>query len=107
MDERFHERLWNVAKEDRVVLEQLAPELPPPVDTCEMIVPADDLLMIYRKKIKEWEARGWRMDLKKLYETRTRMAYAIPSPSRQGMKNWPVPAVPLIPPGQKIEAAAE
>ncbi len=106
-DANFEKRLMFVAEEDRVVVEKLEPVLPPPVDTCEMIVPADDILMIYRRKLKEWEARGWRMDLKKIEDDCDRIAYAIPSPSRRNIKGWPVPAVPTIKRSERANAAAE
>ena len=92
---------------DRVVVEKLEPILPPPVDTCEMIVPADDILMIYRRKIADWEARGWRMDQKKIEEDRGRIAYAIPSPGRRGGGKWPIPPVPTINSNASVNAAAE
>ncbi len=106
-DVAYSKRLMFVAEEDRVVVEQLEPILPPPIDTCEMIVPADDILMIYRRKLKEWEARGWRMDLQKIEEDRGRIAYAIPSPDRRSGEKWPIPPIPTIKSPAQVNAAAE
>jgi hypothetical protein len=69
------------------------------------MVPADEPILRYRRKLKEWEQRGWRIDMAELNRTRQRVAYAIPSPERRNHKGWVLDAVPLVSPSEKAESA--
>lgn len=97
MDARFLERMGVAVEEDRIVVEKLEPAIPSREAIGEFIVPADDVLMAYRQRLKEYEERGWRMDVDELRRNRGRVVYAIPSPRRREEPNdWAVTAVPLL-----------
>ncbi len=87
-----------VAYEDRNVLEPLRPILTPRTNTHETFVPADKPAARYRERVKEWEAKGWRIDSDKVNRNRDKVAYAIPSPARRKSKGWALDPIPLIPP---------
>ncbi len=89
--------MYNTARQDRDVLMAVRPVLTPETRTKEFFVPADSPIARYRDRIKEWEARGWRIDLDKVDHNRKQVAYAIPCPARRGSKGWILDPVPLIP----------
>ncbi len=96
-DERFKERNAYVANQDREVLTDLLPVLTPNTNIHEIFVPADHPIGRYRERVKEWQARGWRIDKKTLRDTRDEVAYAIPSPARREVKGWVLAPIPLLP----------
>jgi phenylpropionate dioxygenase-like ring-hydroxylating dioxygenase large terminal subunit len=97
LDKRFLERMGVAVDEDRVVIEKLDPAIPSKEAVGEFIIPADDILMVYRRRLTEYQSRGWRMDLEALDRNRNRVAYAIPSPTRRDHgQDWAVTAVPLL-----------
>ncbi len=87
---------WMIAAQDITVLSALQPALTPPTNTREFMLPADEPIVRYRRKLKEWEQRGWRIDMAELNRTRQRVAYAIPGPERRNHKGWVLDAVPLV-----------
>jgi phenylpropionate dioxygenase-like ring-hydroxylating dioxygenase large terminal subunit len=96
-DENFLKRMGVAVEEDRIVIEKLDPAIPSKEAVGEYIVPADDIIMHYRRRLAEWERKGWRMDLETLARYRGRVAYSIPSPSRRAdPSGWAVTAVPLL-----------
>jgi phenylpropionate dioxygenase-like ring-hydroxylating dioxygenase large terminal subunit len=96
-DRNFLDRMGVAVEEDRVVIEKLDPPIPSKEAIGEFIVPADDVLMAYRERLGEWQAKGWRMDLEAMSRNRGRIAYAIPSPARREQpKDWAVTPVPLL-----------
>ena len=64
----------------------------------QLTVRADALSMHYRERLREWEARGWRIDTDALARIRphTRV-FAIPSPARRELRGWCLDTVPLRP----------
>jgi hypothetical protein len=96
MDKKVNEMNWMIAAQDIKVLSALEPALTPPTNTKEFMVPADEPILRYRRKLKEWEQRGWRIDMAELNRTRQRVAYAIPSPERRNHKGWVLDTVPLV-----------
>lgn len=110
-DARMMERNQYVAFQDRDVLLRLRPVLTPRTNTKETFVTDDEPIAHYREKIKEWEARGWRIDIDKVRAAKDRVAYAIPSPARRDNKGWALDPVPLLPrrdvSERMIRAAAE
>ena len=107
-DDLMNERNMYVAKQDKVIIEDLRPVLTPPTNTKEYMVPADRSILLYREKLREWDALGWRIDMDAVERNRTKVAYAIPSPRRRHHKGWVLDAVPLIPGEQaraKLKAA--
>jgi phenylpropionate dioxygenase-like ring-hydroxylating dioxygenase large terminal subunit len=85
-----------IAQEDIDVLTDLNPVRTPHGTTQELLVPADRPTVRYRQYLNEWEKRGWRLDLKKLRETRGDVAVAIPCPDRRVHGNWVLGTAPTI-----------
>lgn len=103
-NENFLKRIGVAVEEDRVVIEKLDPPIPSREAMGEFIVPADDVLMTYRRRLTEWEARAWRLDLDAMARHRDRVAYSIPGPARRSDPgDWAVTAAPRLgadPPGR-------
>jgi phenylpropionate dioxygenase-like ring-hydroxylating dioxygenase large terminal subunit len=95
-------------REDRVVIEKLRPA-ESPIDTHHEFMLADDGIMVrYRERLREWQARGWRIDSDEVHRLRQRSAFAIPSPARRSGGGWVLDAIPLIEaPKSTAEAKAE
>jgi phenylpropionate dioxygenase-like ring-hydroxylating dioxygenase large terminal subunit len=97
MDKRFLERMGIAVEEDRIVIEKLDPPIPSKEAIGEYIIPADDVLMTYRRRLTQYQENGWRIDLAEIKNNQGRIAYAIPSPARRDhAQDWVVTAVPLI-----------
>ncbi len=90
-----------IADEDIGIIEELNPVRTPESSTREILISGDECIGAYRKHLRQWEQRGWRIDRKILRETAGDIAYAIPSPARRSSKNWVLDTVPLI--GTKAE----
>jgi phenylpropionate dioxygenase-like ring-hydroxylating dioxygenase large terminal subunit len=105
-DESFNRRNLFVADEDKEVIEAIDPMIFPESNTKEVFVPADTQIGEYRRYIKDWQARGWRIDSQTVEETRGRVAYAIPSPARREGHNFPLDAVPLVKGSEKATKVA-
>lgn len=95
-DEEVNARNWTIIKQDIKVLTELNPVITPPTNTKEFMVPADKVILIYRELLKEWNERGWRLDVEAINRVGSRVAFAIPSPSRRKQKGWVLDSVPLI-----------
>ncbi len=106
-DKRMMDRNEYVALQDRDVLEPLKPKLTPRTNVHEIFVEHDKAIARYRERIKEWEARGWRIDIDEVARTEGKVAYAIPSPARRETKGWVLDPIPLIPGENLRKAAAE
>ena len=103
-DGRFVERNQVVAGQDREVLSEINPTVTPETMSGEFFVPADKAIARYREYFKDWEARGWRIDVAEVNRNQKRVAYAIPSPGRRTQpKGWILDPVPLIPPGRVVD----
>lgn len=97
MDDKVNAMNWNIASQDITVLEDLQPRLTPPTNTREFMVPADEPILRYRQKLREWDRLGWRIDTDRLQRERPGVACAIPSPARRDSRGWILDAVPLVP----------
>jgi predicted pyridoxine 5'-phosphate oxidase superfamily flavin-nucleotide-binding protein len=106
MDQRVADRNWMIAEQDIVILTELNPKLTPETSTKEFMVPADEPILRYRRKLREFESRGWRIDIEAVNRDRPRVAYAIPGPQRRLAKGWVLDAVPTIP-GESAARAAQ
>ncbi len=95
-DARIEEVTLQVVHEDVGVLEALSPVRTPDSNTKEILVPGDTAVVRYRDYLKDWDARGWRIDYKALEAKRGDIVYAIPSPARRESGNWVLDTVPLI-----------
>ncbi len=94
-DQRMIGRNEHVVFQDRDVLRKVRPLLSPGVPRQEYLVPADKPVGRYRELLREWTARGWRIDSDEIEASRHRRIYAIPCPARRSAKGWvldPVPA---------------
>lgn len=90
------ERNQYVANQDKVVIEDLRPVLTPETSTKEFMLPADKCILMYRDKLKEWDAKGWRIDMDTVEKNSAKVAYAIPSPARHEQKGWVLDSIPLV-----------
>jgi len=97
LDKNFLSRMGVAVEEDRIVVEKLEPAIPSKDTIGEFIVPADDVLMVYRQRLQEYQGRGWRLDLAEMARNEHRMVYAIPSPARRAdPKDWAVTPAPMV-----------
>ncbi|MAF83113.1 MAG: aromatic ring-hydroxylating dioxygenase subunit alpha [Gammaproteobacteria bacterium] len=88
-----------VAKEDIDILEELDPVCTPANPSDEVLVPSDGAVISYRKFLKQWRDKGWRIDIDAMCASRRNKTYAIPCPSRRTSGNWVLDPVPLLPGG--------
>jgi phenylpropionate dioxygenase-like ring-hydroxylating dioxygenase large terminal subunit len=95
-DEEIMEMNESIAVEDVHVLEDIAPMKTPDNMVSEVMVPSDKAIVGYRNFIKEWDARGWRIDIESVKREQHTKVYAIPSPRRRTEKGWVFETVPLI-----------
>jgi phenylpropionate dioxygenase-like ring-hydroxylating dioxygenase large terminal subunit len=95
LDEKVAEINRRVALEDVAILENLWPLRTPDTNNKELLTEGDEMVLRYRKHLKEWGAQGWRIDTRQLRQTTGDIAYAIPCPGRRQSKNWVLDAVPL------------
>jgi hypothetical protein len=57
-----------------------------------------------RELLKDWEARGWRIDEEAVAREEQRVARTIPSPGRREQpKGWVLDPVPLVPPAASYQ----
>lgn len=108
-DDLIRERNWYVAKEDIAIVERLHPVLTPASMTKELMMPADRVIQMYREKLHEWNALGWRIDAEQIERNEKKTAYVIPSPARRKQKGWVLDPVPLLaapPAGKRAESAS-
>ena len=97
-DKIIKERNWYVAQQDIVIVEKLHPVITPETNTKEFMTPSDQSIVMYRDKLKDWDSRGWRLDLDKIERDSKRIAYAIASPERRNQKGWVLDAAPVVAP---------
>ncbi len=95
-DQRIEDVTLQIVHEDVAILERLSPIRTPNSNIKETLVPGDAAVVRYRECLKEWDAKGWRIDYQKLQETQGDIAYAIPSPARRTAGNWVLDPVPLV-----------
>ncbi len=92
------------------MLENLHPVITPETNTKEFMTPSDKCILIYREHLKDWDAKGYRVDTGAIESTEGRVAYAIPSPERKNVKGWVLDAVPMVEVGRaaadKLKAAS-
>jgi phenylpropionate dioxygenase-like ring-hydroxylating dioxygenase large terminal subunit len=96
MDQKIVDINMEIAQEDINILVKLNPVRTPETTTKELLVPSDEPVVNYRAALKGWQARGWRLDLKKMRELQGDVALTIPCPDRRIRKNWVLDEVPRI-----------
>jgi phenylpropionate dioxygenase-like ring-hydroxylating dioxygenase large terminal subunit len=92
------ERNQYVANQDVKIIENLRPVLTPDKNTKEFMVPSDKCILLYRESQREWDKRGWRIDMEEVNRNLGKVAYAIPSPARREQKGWVLDPVPVMSP---------
>lgn len=88
-----------VAQQDIDILDEVEPVRTPPTMKKEFMVRSDSCIVRYRHHIKEYEKRGWRIDLKEFHKEMDKgdRVFAIPSPRRRKEDGWILDAVPMMP----------
>lgn len=99
LDRAVSKRNMLVAEQDRVIVERLAPQRTPRRAPTELLMPADKIVALYRQRMREWEYRGWRLDVEALNRRRERgdNVTVIPSPARRESSAWVLDPAPLLP----------
>lgn len=99
LDTKINERNMFIASQDIKVMNEVMPRLTPPSRAKELMMPADKVILQYRDKLDEFEARGWRIDMAAVQAARERadVIFAIPSPARRESQAWVLDEVPRIP----------
>jgi phenylpropionate dioxygenase-like ring-hydroxylating dioxygenase large terminal subunit len=95
-DQQIIDINMEIAQEDINLMVKLNPVRTPETLTKELLTPSDEPVVHFRRSLKDWEARGWRLDMKKIAELRGDVAIAIPSPARGESKNWVLDEAPRI-----------
>ncbi|MFL2769433.1 MAG: Rieske 2Fe-2S domain-containing protein [Rhodospirillaceae bacterium] len=98
MDDTINERNAAVTVQDQVVIERLEPILTPLSPSEEVMVESDAVIIRLREYYKDWEDRGWRIDIAQVEALRNKKVFAIPSPARRTSKNWAITAAPIVSP---------
>ncbi len=87
-----------IINEDRVVIENIEPVAPPRGTTADFSVKGDAIQLVYRRYLRDWESRGWRIDSEAIHrEHPASRLHMIPSPGRRESRNWVFDTVPLVP----------
>ncbi|MFO0509194.1 MAG: hypothetical protein ACK51K_00905, partial [Gammaproteobacteria bacterium] len=99
-DKKINERNMFIASQDIKVMNEVKPALTPPSRAKELMMPADKVILQYRDKLDEFEARGWRIDMAALRAAKDRgdVIYAIPCPARRETNAWVLDEVPRVAP---------
>jgi phenylpropionate dioxygenase-like ring-hydroxylating dioxygenase large terminal subunit len=100
-DDFMKERNAYVAAQDQVIIESLHPIHTPETNNKEYMTPSDQVIVMYRDKLTEWDRKGWRIDFDTLQQTSRNVAYAIPGPTRREQKGWVLDEVPLMEPANR------
>lgn len=87
---------WKFEKEDRDLLEAMRPIVPPRAHTHDLLQPEEQAMARYRKLLRRWENKGWRIDTDALDRLGHEQACVIPSPARRNGGRWVLPATPLL-----------
>lgn len=95
-DEDIMDINMQIAAEDVAVVKELNPRRTPSSNIKEVLMPADAPILRYREFLKEWDAKGWRIDRKAFNEKLGEEAMVIPCPERRTSKGWVLDAVPLL-----------
>ncbi|MDJ0926008.1 MAG: aromatic ring-hydroxylating dioxygenase subunit alpha [Gammaproteobacteria bacterium] len=96
-DDRVEQVTLEVVEEDVAILERLHPVRTPETNTKEILVPGDTAVVRYRDYLKDWDARGWRIDFRTMKDKAGDIAFTIPCPARRESGNWVLDPVPLQP----------
>jgi phenylpropionate dioxygenase-like ring-hydroxylating dioxygenase large terminal subunit len=97
MDAELTATNWKFEKEDRDLLEAMRPVVPPRDHSYDLLQPEEQVMARYRKQLRQWERKGWRIDTDELDRRGTELDCAIPCPARHEGGKWVRPEVPRLP----------
>ena len=90
-------RSMAIIEQDRRIVEKLEPMYTPESPTEQMTVRADSLSMHYRERLREWTAKGWRIDTDAVAAVRPHSkVMTLPCPGRREQKSWVIDNVPRL-----------
>lgn len=96
-DRDSERRNVRIFEQDRVVLEKIRPERVPDTWREEVTVKSDALQVAFRRKLRELEGRGWKIDSRRIDEQyRGRKACTVPCPARRESAAWVIDPVPTL-----------
>ncbi len=100
LDRKVNERNVFIASQDIKVMNEVTPKLTPPSRAKELMMPADKVLLQYRDKLDEFEARGWRLDMEGIRKAKEKgdVVFAIPCPTRRETNAWVLDEAPRVTP---------
>jgi phenylpropionate dioxygenase-like ring-hydroxylating dioxygenase large terminal subunit len=97
LDGMVDRRSWVIINEDKAVIEKIEPVAPPRGATSDFSVRADAVQLTYRRYLRDWESRGWRIDTEAIHRAHpASRVHMIPSPARREARGWVFDAVPLV-----------
>ena len=103
-------RTLKVFEQDKAVVERIKPILAPAFKD-EVSVKSDALQIAFRKRIQDYEQRGWAIDSTRAAEFQDgeQRALSLPSPGRQAgsERDWVIGLVPLTEPRASHQPAQE
>jgi len=92
-------RNLRIFEQDHAVLSKVRPERVPDEWQDEVSVKSDALQIAFRRRLRELEASGWRLDDVRIQqEFSGRKACVMPSPERRNTVHWAIAEVPTRPP---------
>nr|WP_180205589.1 aromatic ring-hydroxylating dioxygenase subunit alpha [Pseudomonas sp. SbOxS1]NYU05718.1 aromatic ring-hydroxylating dioxygenase subunit alpha [Pseudomonas sp. SbOxS1] len=96
-DRRFVASNIRIFEQDHEVLKNVRPERVPDSWQQEVSLKSDALQIFFRRRVKELEQNGWRIDEDRLQRDFTgRKACVVPSPERQKVRSWAIETIPTV-----------
>jgi len=96
-DKISHKRNMIIAEEDRVITEAIEPVIGRDDAVSDLSVKVDEIQIIYRNHLKQWQEKGWRIDTEALANAYPgKDIYMVPSPARRVSKSWVFKALPML-----------
>jgi phenylpropionate dioxygenase-like ring-hydroxylating dioxygenase large terminal subunit len=96
MDAELTKTNWKFEKEDRILLEEMRPVVPPRDHTHDLLQPEEQAMAHYRKQLRKWENNGWRIDTDALDRLGLERTCVIPCPARRDGGRWVLPETPRL-----------
>ena len=96
MDAELTKTNWKFEKEDRILLEEMRPVVPPRDHTHDLLQPEEQVMAHYRKQLRKWENNGWRIDTDALDRLGLERTCVIPCPARRDGGRWVLPETPRL-----------
>jgi len=87
-EKRTEEVTRRVVAEDVMIVENLNLVLTPDRNTKEVLIPGDIAIAHYRESLRQWDAKGWHIDVHTLRERLGDYAVTILCPDRRTADNW-------------------